>query len=251
MIAMSVAQKTGKALKNTHYRRAHLTPATCSAIDQSIVAACGYTAFPAMFKIDPSLGTEELEAKILRIDPDALRAKLEAHGAVLAGHFNIEEQRYFPTERMIQDRLSARLRKLCDGNRDIVELVLKQKRDPLCIPGHESLGPVVKSRMEYEVKLEHTNGNGCRYALMKLILEELGLQQRDNIVTARTRYVRGKIHYEIDRILAYNGRTEQLPPPFLEIEGPTPYAIAEAAVAVGYPVNTLSALSKRDLIQQC
>ncbi|PIR48897.1 hypothetical protein COU80_01805 [Candidatus Peregrinibacteria bacterium CG10_big_fil_rev_8_21_14_0_10_55_24] len=205
-----------------------------------------------MLKIPTTLhGTQELEAKILRVDPLMLQRRLEAAGAILDGHFDIQEQRYFPTPQMREEQLSMRLRKLWDGNEDRVELVLKRKHDPRYVPGYESLGPCIKSRTEYELDLQNTVGCECRFALMKLILEACGVEPRDHITTTRTRYSRGEIRYEIERILSSEERKSPLPAPFLEIEGPTPLAIAEAARAIGYPASALSALTKRDLIEQC
>lgn len=208
---------------------------------------------------DDIQGEEELETKILNIDVDAVRKALRKLHAKSDGEMSVTEQRYETTKNMKKHKLSTRLRKLENHTRTSVELVLKKKHPREEIEGHEELGPRLKRRTEFELDLQNTTSSECRYSLMRTLMLAYGLKERDRITTARTQFIlTGKlkgVHVDIERILSYKAtkgreRKTNLPPPFLEIEGPTPAKIISTAKALGYDVEDLSPLTKRALIKK-
>jgi len=195
-------------------------------------------------------GVDELETKILDVDRDALIERLRELGAVDLGSFAVTEQRYVANAQMEKHAMSTRLRSLVGAGSRRVELVLKRKLPPIPVPGHESLGPRLKKRVEFEVALEKTKGDASRFDVMRFMLTVYGLEERDRFVTNRLSYGIGEVRCELDQIVSYDNDDENLPPPFLEIEGPTADVIVATAGSLGYGAKDLSPLTKREVVEK-
>ena len=194
-------------------------------------------------------GVEELETKILLIDPGAVQKILRKNKAQYEGTFQVEEQRYHPNKEMQRLRMSTRLRILRNGGEHFVEVVTKQKFRPKRVQGYEKFGRRLKRRKEFESELIKTGGNDCRYDTMKFQLALWGLKERDHFTTKLIRYAWRNVRFELETVLSYNGEETNLPPPFLEIEGPDDASIVAAAKAIGYSVNDFSPFTKRDVVK--
>ncbi len=205
-----------------------------------------------MLHLPPSInGHTELETKILAVrDPKELEAKLRDMGAVSEGTFEITEQRYKAKKVMEREHKSLRLRRLQSDTRHFVEIVSKHKHPHQVIPGHEHLGPLLKHRTEYEIPFENGASDECRFQVARGILLDIGMKERDRIVTSRVKYSREGVHYELESVLSYNDETHDLPPTFLEIEGLSAAQIVEAAAALGYSPKDMSPLTKRGVIEE-
>lgn len=196
-------------------------------------------------------GREEIETKILAVDPKETRRRLIDAGAGEGGHFTVTEMRYVATEALRAAGFSGpRLRELLDQQGvGQVELVLKRKNPALCLPGNEVLGPRFKWRTEHEVIVPSSAGERSSFTTLQAMLGIFGLQLRGHLVTSRTSYLLEGVRFEVDRILSFNGDSNCLPPPFLEIEGPTPERIAQAVEAIGYRIEDCVPLTKQQVIE--
>ncbi|MFH1444499.1 MAG: hypothetical protein ABIG34_03855 [Candidatus Peregrinibacteria bacterium] len=194
-------------------------------------------------------GNDEIEAKILGVDTEEVQQRLREAGAIHEGNFFITEQRYCPTDAMREKGLSGpRLRRLTGVHGEQLELTIKQKLPSLVLPSRTDLGPKFKRRTEHEF-IQHGAAKGKRrYQLMQSLLDDT-FTRRGDMLSARTRFVLGAVRVELDHILSCDGSSENLPPPFLEIEGPTPQTILEVARAIGYKIEDLCALTKQDVIE--
>lgn len=194
------------------------------------------------------IGHSELETKILGIDPFVVAEGLQKLGATSEGPCVVVEQRYVATQTMEKNQCSARLRKISSATWHVVELVLKQKHPHESIPGYEHLGPLLKRRTEYEVLLENSTTQECRFAVMRTMMQAYEMTERDRLVTQRTRFTLGKTHFDLETIIQYNNTRRRLPPPFMEIEAPDPQSIVEAAANIGYRPEDFCPLPKRKVI---
>jgi adenylate cyclase class 2 len=154
---------------------------------------------------------QEIEAKILEIDVEAVKQRLSELGA----HFDFSEEFfaiYFDDAagRLGSQQQVLRLRKEGD-----VRLTFKAPHP------HTEAG--IRTREELEVTVGDFEG-------MRVILGRLGYVERLKMRKVRTQYSVGDVHIVIDAHiddLAYI-------PPYLEIEGPSHAALFEMAGKLGF-----------------
>lgn len=195
-------------------------------------------------------GHSELETKILGIDIREVEAELRRLGAASEGSCLVVEQRYVATKGMEQAKCSTRLRKVHNGTGDWVELVLKQKHPHEPVPGYEHLGPRLKRRTEYELLLESSTTQECRFELMRTLMRAYDMEERDRLVTRRVRYTLEDTHFDLETLIGYNGESEGLPPPFMEIEAPDAASIVRGAAQLHYQPKHFCPLPKRKVIRE-
>ncbi|OIO54788.1 hypothetical protein AUJ46_02260 [Candidatus Peregrinibacteria bacterium CG1_02_54_53] len=203
-----------------------------------------------MFEIPADLkGVDEIEAKILHVDTEEVERRLLAAGAQREGHFAVTEQRYHSNEAMRAAGFSGpRLRLLSNACRDQIEIAFKQKLPSLPLPGREDLGLPCKRRNEIEFTSTGAWNSEQGFQLMRMLLDDL-FARRGFMLSGRTRFLQAGISYQIDSIRSADGSTERLPPPFLEIEGPSPAAILEAARAIGFNAEDLQPSTKQEMVE--
>lgn len=165
---------------------------------------------------------EEIEAKILEVDPAEIRRKMQEmnaekkfEGEVISEFYDFEDGR-------IEENGILRLRRL--GS----ETILTRKTDDM---ENEDEAKILE---EMEIKVSNMNE-------ARSILTSLGLKQIHSSKKTRAKWHQGPIEYIIDwypNILA-----------LLEIEAPTKQELTEAIKDLGYSPEDAKAWNSHDLYQ--
>lgn len=168
------------------------------------------------------LGHDEIEVKIIDIDVEEVRKKLEALGAIKVFEGEVHASYYDFSDRSItQQKNVLRLRKKWES---IVELVYKQK----------VLSEGVKKNKEYEVEVND-------YEIMKSILQHLWLEQYKTMPPKqRESYSIEDVHFELDTITDC--------PTYLEIEAWTDTQIKECVEKLWYHMEDTNTWSQTQVV---
>jgi adenylate cyclase, class 2 len=158
---------------------------------------------------------QEIEAKILEIDQEAIIAKLIEHGAKLVFDGTLIAD-FFNTPK------GFRLRLRSDGTKHVLTYKRKVNTE----------NANVKSAEELETEIS-SPGN------LQKIFADLDIVHERRVTKHRTTYAIGKVHFEID--------TYDAIPTFLEIEAPTSEEIVHWAEMLGYSEEDLTPMTMRQL----
>jgi predicted adenylyl cyclase CyaB len=169
---------------------------------------------------------EEVEVKLLDIDPETCGKMLEKLGATPVFDGDIRTRFYdFADERIAKSRDLLRLRLVgSDAHLTYKEFVSDT---------------AAKRRTEHEVAVGD-------FTAMHAILVRLGLSPSEDVLKHRTSYRLGPVRFEID---VHRGAHSFIPP-LLEIEGPDLRTVREAATHLGFPPEACRPWSFFDVVVQ-
>lgn len=167
---------------------------------------------------------DELEVKILEIDPAPVIHTLEEYGAerVFEGSIYAEYYDYRNSDhtKLSKRGRTLRLRKKGDNG----ELALKRRLK----------SGVVKHAEEYEVYVNNVEA-------MRRILYEMQMNVIRSVTKHRISYVLDPVHFEIETIRGI--------PPFLEIEGPSIRKIRAWVEHLGFTWSQAKPWSTKDVLE--
>lgn len=167
--------------------------------------------------VDKTREMKEIEAKVLEIEPTAIKAQLVALGA----KFDFEDEFFAiyyddPNGSLGEKQQVLRIRK--EG---------KDLRMTFKAP-HPDTQAGIRTREELELSFED-------FEMMRVILQRLGYVEYLKMRKIRTQYSIGKVHIVID------AHIDDLAfiPPYLEIEAPTHQELFDTATLLGIVKDSL------------
>lgn len=166
---------------------------------------------------------DELEVKILEIDPLSVIHTLEKKGAELVFDGPIYAE-YYDYRNGDHKKLNKRGRTLRLRKKgDAIEFTLKRQLK----------SGVVKHAEEYEVVVSD-------FEAMRRILREMQMEVIRSVTKHRLSYLLDPVHFEIETIRGI--------PPFLEIEGPSIREIRTWVERLGFTWNQAKPWSTKDVL---
>lgn len=154
----------------------------------------------------------EIEAKILEIDQEKVKAKLEKMGAQLSF-----EQEFFAIYFDDQDRKLA-------NNQQVLRLRKEGDKAQMTFKAPSAVSKAgINAREELEVEIGD-------FDMTRTILEKLGYVEGLKMRKIRTQYDWGEVHIVIDRHID----DLDFIPPYLEIEAPNHDLLLDAAKKMGF-----------------
>ncbi len=164
---------------------------------------------------------QEIEVKILEIDPEQITQKLEELGATKSFEGEIHAMLFdYPDERLKKVGQALRVRKI--GNKTEFAFKGKNKSETL--------------KVEEEIEVNTTN-----FADTKLILEKAGFVKTYEHQKRRITYKLGQIKFDLDY-----PALEKIPP-LMEIEAPSEKEVIEYVQKLGFSIEQTSNMTAREL----